>query len=66
MNLQEKQEKVKDLRPIDAVFFEVLAKNTAVYQEILRVILEDDALIVIQVITQSSERNLYVTLGSVS
>ena len=59
LNLQEKQEKVKDLRPIDDVFFEVLAKNTAVCQEILRVILEDDALIVIQVITQSSERNLY-------
>ena len=66
LNLQEKQEKVKDLRPIDDVFFEVLAKNTAVCQEILRVILEDDALTVIQVITQSSERNLYVTLGSVS
>ena len=48
MNLQEKQEKVKDLRPIDDVFFEVLAKNTAVCQEILRVILEDDALTVIQ------------------
>ena len=59
LNLQEKQEKVKDLRPIDDVFFEVLAKNTAVCQEILRVILEDDALTVIQVITQSSERNLY-------
>ena len=59
LNLKEKQEKVKDLRPIDDVFFEVLAKNTAVCQEILRVILEDDALTVIQVITQSSERNLY-------
>lgn len=59
MNLQEKQEKVKDLRPIDDVFFEVLAKNTSVCQEILRVILEDNDLIVIQVITQNSERNLY-------
>ena len=59
MNLQDKQEKVKDLPPIDDLFFEVLAKNTAVCQEILRVILEDDALVVIQVITQSSERNLY-------
>lgn len=59
MNLQEKQEKVKDFRPIDDVFFEVLAKNPAVCQEILRVILEDDALTVLQVITQNSERNLY-------
>lgn len=59
MNLQEKQEKVKDFRPIDDVFFEVLAKSTAVCQEILRVIMEDNNLVVIQVITQSSERNLY-------
>ena len=59
MNLQEKQEKVKDFRPIDDVFFEVLVKNPAVCQEILRVILEDDALTVLQVITQNSERNLY-------
>ena len=59
MNLQEKQEKVKDFRPIDDVFFEVLAKNPAVCQEILRVILEDDALTVLQVITQDSKRNLY-------
>ena len=56
MNLQEK---VKDFRPIDDVFFEVLAKNPAVCQEILRVILEDDALTVLQVTTQNSERNLY-------
>lgn len=57
--LQEKLEKVKDLRPIDDVFFEVLAQNVGVCQEILRVILEDDDLIVNSVITQSSERNLY-------
>ena len=56
--LQEKLEKVKDFRPIDDVFFEVLAQNIGVCQEILRVILEDDDLIVNSVITQSSERNL--------
>lgn len=58
--LQEKLEKVKDFRPIDDVFFEVLAQNIGVCQEILRVILEDDDLIVNSVITQSSERNLCV------
>lgn len=57
--LQEKLEKVKDFRPIDDVFFEVLAQNIDVCQEILRVILEDTELIVNSVITQSSERNLY-------
>lgn len=56
--LQEKLEKVKDFRPIDDVFFEVLAQNIGVCQEILQVILEDDGLIVNSVITQSSERNL--------
>jgi len=54
-----KQERVKNLRPIDDVFFEVLARSTDVCQEILRVILEDDALIVNDVVVQSSERNLY-------
>ena len=41
MDLQEKQEKVKDFRPIDDVFFEVLAQNVDVCQEILQVIQED-------------------------
>jgi len=52
-------EKVMDFRPIDDVFFEVLAQKTEVCEEILRVILEDEKLIVNSVITQSSERNLY-------
>lgn len=61
MNLttEEKLEKVRDLRPIDDVFFEVLAQNKEVCQEILRVILEDDALIVTETIVQSSKSNLY-------
>lgn len=57
--LQEKMEKVKDLRPIDDVFFEALAQNKEVCQEMLRVILEDEGLIVVSVVTQSSEGNLY-------
>ena len=39
MNLKEKLEKVRDFRPIDDVFFEVLAQNKDMCQEILRVIL---------------------------
>lgn len=54
-----KKEKVKNLRPIDDVFFEVLAKNTEVDEEILRTILEDPDLIVVDSIVQSSERNLF-------
>ena len=37
-------EKVKRLRPIDDVFFEKLIEDRAVCEEILRVILEDEAL----------------------
>lgn len=73
MTLKEKMEKVKDLRPIDDVFFEVLAARTDVCQEIISTILEDPDLIVEDVIVQGSERNLYgksvrldalVTLGN--
>lgn len=56
---QQKKDKVKDFRPIDDVFFEVLAANKEVCEEILRTILEDSGLIVNDVIVQSSERNLY-------
>ena len=41
LTLEEKFEKVKDLRPIDDVFFEVLADDIEVCQEILCTILED-------------------------
>lgn len=54
-----KKEKVRNLRPIDDVFFEVLAKNKEVDEEILRTILEDPDLIVVDSIVQSSERNLF-------
>ena len=59
LTLEQKREKVKDLRPIDDVFFEVLASKPAVCQEILRTILEDPGLIVEEVIPQSSLRNIY-------
>ena len=57
--IQEKLERVQDFRPIDDVFFEALAQNREVCQEILRVIMEDKELIVESVITQCSENNLY-------
>lgn len=56
---EQKKERVYDFRVIDDAFFEVVAKNPAVCQEILRVILEDDKLFVNDVIVQSSERNIY-------
>ena len=59
LTLEEKIAKVKDFRVMDDVFFEVLADDVGVCQEMLRTILEDDALIVEDVIVQSSERNLY-------
>ena len=63
MTLEEKKEQVKNFRPIDDTFFEVLADDIGVCQEMLRIILEDELedekLIVKDVIVQSSERNLY-------
>ena len=57
--LEEKEEKVRDFRPIDDAFFETLADDIAFCQEILRVILNDKKLIVEDVIVQNSKRNLY-------
>ena len=57
--LEEKIEQVKNFRPIDDTFFEVLADDIGVCQEMLRIILEDEKLVVKDVIVQSSERNLY-------
>ena len=59
MTTEEKIQRVKDLRPIDDVFFEVLAQNPRVCEEMLRTILDDQNLIVEDVIPQSSERNIY-------
>ncbi len=56
---EEKIARVKDFRLIDDVFFEVFAEDKAACEEILRTILEDDGLTVIDVVVQGSERNLY-------
>ena len=59
MSNKETLEKVQRLRPIDDVFFERLMENKRVCQEILRVILNDDKLIVKSVVNQKSIQNLY-------
>ena len=59
MTFEEKKERVQGFRPIDDVFFEVLADDKEVCQEILRTILEDKALIVEEVIVQRSIKNIY-------
>ena len=59
LSQEEKLEKIRQLRPIDDIFFEVLADDAAFCQEMLRVILEDAELVVEDVVVQSSERNIY-------
>ena len=51
-------ETVMKLRPIDDVFFQKLMEDREVCEEILRVIMEDDQLVVVQVIPQSDVKNL--------
>ena len=58
MTLEEKLEQIREFRPIDDIFFQVLASNPRVCEEMLRVILEDKELTVLEVIPQSSEANL--------
>ncbi len=65
MNQREKIERIKEFRLIDDVFFEVFASDIPACQEILRIILEDEKLIVNDVTVQSSERNLYIVDGQV-
>lgn len=55
----EKKARIQDYRPIDNVFFEALALNKEVCEEILQTIMEDSGLTVKDVVVQSSERNLY-------
>lgn len=59
ITIEEKKKKVRDFRPIDDAFFEVLADDTGFCQEMLRILLDDEELIVEEVIVQSSERNIY-------
>ena len=44
LTLEQKFEKVKELRPIDDVCFEYLAQQPGVCRELLRIILEDPGL----------------------
>ena len=44
--LEEKKKRIMEFRPIDDVFFEVLADDREVCQEILRTILENGSLLV--------------------
>ena len=57
--IEEKHKRVKEFRPIDDAFFEVLANDIDFCQEMLRILLDDEKLIVEDVIVQSSERNIY-------
>lgn len=50
---------LEKLRPIDDALFEALIRDPEVCQEILRVILSDDKLIVEKVVPQYSIKNLY-------
>lgn len=56
---EQKKEQVRDFRPIDDTFFEVLADDKGFCQELLQTILEDETLTVEDVIVQSSKRNIY-------
>lgn len=58
MDRKEVQRRVALLKPIDDIFFEKLMESKAVCQEILQVILEDDQLEVLSVVSQRSIRNL--------
>lgn len=53
------KQKIAEARLIDDFFFEVFAEDKAACEEILQTILEDDQLTVIDVVVQSSKRNLY-------
>lgn len=59
ITLEDKLEAIQKLRPIDDIFFAVLAANKKVCTEILRTILDDKELVVEDVITQASIRNIY-------
>lgn len=56
---KEKIARVQKFRPIDDIFFEVLAQDPGVCEEILQTILDDPRLKVIELITQKSIKNLY-------
>ena len=57
--LEEKIEYIKELRPIDDAFFELLSQDQAVVEEMLRTILEDPGLSVDCVESQETIANAY-------
>lgn len=59
MTTEEKIARAKEFRLIDDVFFEVFAEDEEACQEILQIILEDGQLAVLDVVVQSSKRNIY-------
>ena len=59
LTFEEKKARVRNFRPIDDVFFEALAAEPGVCEEMLRTIMEDPGLVVQEVVTQASERNIY-------
>lgn len=56
---KDKLARIQKFRPIDDTFFEVLAQDPRVCEEILRTILEDPELEVMEVQTQKNIKNLY-------
>lgn len=56
---EERVARIQKFRPIDDTFFEVLAQDPRVCEEILRTVLEDPMLEVMDVQTQRSIKNLY-------
>ena len=57
--MEQKKAKIAELRPIDDIFFEALASKKEVCQEILRTILQDKKLVVLESSVQRDLKNLY-------
>ena len=56
---EQKRRDIQRLRPIDDAFFELLAMEPGVCEEILQTVLEDRTITVQDIVVQSSKRNLY-------
>lgn len=56
--LKRNKDAIASLRPIDDIMFEKLMENPKVCEEILRIILDDDTLSVLEVVQQASIKNL--------
>lgn len=57
--MEEKKEYVQKFNVFDDTFFEMVAKDKEAVEDILRIILHDPELVVAQLITQDSIKNLY-------